>query len=145
MSSTSSALSGWNPLKNHSRAARSFSSRRRSYSLRMRSALSYLVVTGVATELGEWFNLVDAAYRSDLRELNEFNFGRFDARLEQRVAELRAEVRAGFARAEAELDRRIGVLRAEMQAGFETGDAKLDRRLATTPGLGFGVGKLLGG
>src|SRR5947208_7908488 len=46
MSSTSSALSGWNPLEHHSRAARSFSSRRRSYSLRMRSALSYLVVTG---------------------------------------------------------------------------------------------------
>src|SRR5436309_11444250 len=75
----------------------------------------------VANELVEWFNLVDATYRSDLRELNEFNFARFDARLEQRVAELRAEVRAGFARAEAELDRRIGVLRAEMQAGFETG------------------------
>src|SRR5437762_348880 len=36
------------------------------------------------------------------------HFARFDARLEQRVAELRAEVRAGFARAEAELDRRIG-------------------------------------
>jgi len=99
----------------------------------------------VANELVEWFNLVDATYRSDLRELNEFNFARFDARLEQRVAELRAEVRAGFARAEAELDRRIGVLRAEMQAGFETGDAKLDRRLATTAGLVFGVVKLLGG
>ena len=99
----------------------------------------------VANELVEWFNLVDATYRSDLRELNEFNFARFDARLEQRVAELRAEVRAGFARAEAELDRRIGVLRAEMQAGFETGDAKLDRRVATTAGLVFGVVKLLGG
>src|SRR5947207_14230542 len=99
----------------------------------------------VANELVEWFNLVDATYRSDLRELNELNFARFDAKLEQRVAELRAEMQAGFARAEAELDRRIGVLRAEMQAGFETGDAKLDRRVATTAGLVFGVVKLLGG
>jgi len=79
------------------------------------------------------------------RELNELNFARFDAKLEQRVVELRAEMQAGFARAEAELDRRIGVLRAEMQAGFETGDAKLDQRLATTAGLVFGVVKLLGG
>jgi hypothetical protein len=33
----------------------------------------------------EWFNMVDATYRSDLRELNELNFVRFDAKLEQRL------------------------------------------------------------
>jgi len=42
----------------------------------------------IANELVEWFNQVDATYRGDLRELNELNFGRFDAKLEQRVAEL---------------------------------------------------------
>ena len=42
----------------------------------------------VANELVEWFNSVDATYRSDLRELNELNFARFDAKLEQRAAEL---------------------------------------------------------
>jgi len=47
----------------------------------------------VANELVEWFNSVDLAYRSDLRELNERNFSRFDAKLEQRIAELRAEFR----------------------------------------------------
>lgn len=47
----------------------------------------------VANELVEWFNSVDATYRSDLRELNELNFARFDAKLEQRIAELRAEFR----------------------------------------------------
>jgi outer membrane protein TolC len=36
---------------------------------------------------------VDLAYRSDLRELNELNYARFDAKLEQRIAELRAEFR----------------------------------------------------
>ena len=41
----------------------------------------------VANELVEWFNLVDATYRTDLRELNELNFARFDAKLEQRFAE----------------------------------------------------------
>ena len=33
---------------------------------------------------------VDATYRSDLRELNELNFARFDAKLEQRVSDLGA-------------------------------------------------------
>jgi hypothetical protein len=46
----------------------------------------------VANELVEWFNLVDATYRSDLRQLNELNFARFDAKLEQRLAELKAEL-----------------------------------------------------
>jgi hypothetical protein len=34
---------------------------------------------------------VDLTYRTDLRELNELNYARFDAKLEQRLAELRAE------------------------------------------------------
>jgi len=38
--------------------------------------------------LVDWFNMVDATYRSDLRELNELNFARFDAKLEQRLAQL---------------------------------------------------------
>jgi hypothetical protein len=45
-------------------------------------------------ELVDWFNAVDATYRGDLRELNELNFARFDAKLEQRVAELKAEMHA---------------------------------------------------
>lgn len=38
----------------------------------------------VVAELVEWLNMVDATYRSDLREFNELNFARFDAKLEQR-------------------------------------------------------------
>ena len=41
----------------------------------------------VANELVEWFNQVDATYRGDLRELNELNFARFDAKTEQRFAQ----------------------------------------------------------
>jgi hypothetical protein len=44
----------------------------------------------VANELVDWFNAVDLTYRTDLRELNELNFARMDATLEQRLAELRA-------------------------------------------------------
>jgi hypothetical protein len=42
----------------------------------------------IANELVEWFNQVDATYRSDLLQINELNFNRFDAKLEQRIAQL---------------------------------------------------------
>lgn len=48
----------------------------------------------VTNELVDWFNQVDATYRSDLKEINELNVARFDAKLEQRLAELRAALRA---------------------------------------------------
>ena len=35
----------------------------------------------IANELVEWFNAVDATYRSDFREMNELNFARFDAKV----------------------------------------------------------------
>ena len=46
----------------------------------------------IANELVDWFNAVDATYRADLRELNEANFARFDAKLDQRLAELKADL-----------------------------------------------------
>ena len=46
----------------------------------------------IANELVDWFNAVDATYRSDLREVNELNFARFDAKLEQRFAEQDAKI-----------------------------------------------------
>ena len=40
----------------------------------------------------DWFNAVDATYRADLRELNELNFARFDAKLEQRLAQVKSDL-----------------------------------------------------
>ena len=71
----------------------------------------------VANELVEWFNQVDATYRSDLRELNELNFQRFDAKLEQRIAtlELRfAKMEHGFAEFRAEVTKEIHALKSEL-------------------------------
>ena len=69
----------------------------------------------VANELVDWFNAVDATYRSDLKDLNELNFARFDAKLEQRMAALdtrldtlRADLRADMAGLEAKFERRLG-------------------------------------
>src|SRR5688572_9101934 len=50
----------------------------------------------IANELVDWFNAVDLTYRSDLRELNELNFARFHAKLEQRLAEVEARLRLQF-------------------------------------------------
>lgn len=112
----------------------------------------------VANELVEWFNSVDATYRSDLRELNELNFARFDAKLEQRAAQLDAKIDQRAAQLDAKIDQRIAELRAEMREGFARVDqrfaefeTKLTSRLlafwvaqaATTVGLVFGVVKLI--
>jgi len=73
----------------------------------------------IANELVDWFNQVDATYRTELRELNELNFGRFDAKLEQRLAELDAKWGTRWTELDAKLERRLGEL-----------DAKLERQLA---------------
>jgi len=46
----------------------------------------------LTNELVEWFNQVDTTYRSELREANELNWLRFEAKLEQRIAELRTDL-----------------------------------------------------
>jgi len=73
---------------------------------------------GSANELVDWFNAVDLTYRADLRELNELNFARFDAKLEQRIAQSEARLDAKIDRVEAQLsakiDRGLAELRAEM-------------------------------
>ena len=105
----------------------------------------------LTNELVEWFNLVDATYRGDLRELNELNFARFDAKLEQRIAELRAEMNTGFARIDARFVELRAELRAEFRADLAALETRLTRRLfgfwiaqaATTVGLMFGVVKLI--
>ena len=74
----------------------------------------------VANELVDWFNAVDLTYRTDLRELNELNFARFDAKLEQRLAELRAELRQEMIGSSAEL-------RTEFRTGLHSLRADLLR------------------
>jgi hypothetical protein len=68
----------------------------------------------VANELVDWFNAVDLTYRADLRELNELNFARFDARLEQRLAELRAELRTEIAGLRADFRTELQQVRTEL-------------------------------
>ena len=62
----------------------------------------------IANELVDWFNSVDASYRAELRDLNELNFARFDAKLEQRVATLEANLKEAMALLEAKFEHRLG-------------------------------------
>ncbi len=71
-----------------------------------------------------WFNAVDAAYRADLRELNELNFGRFDAKLEQRLATLDAAWQGRWTELDAKVVQRLAELRVELVkelAGVKSG------------------------
>jgi DNA anti-recombination protein RmuC len=94
----------------------------------------------VAGELVDWFNQVDATYRNDLRELNEPNFARFDAKLEQRllqleakieqrIAQLEAKFEQRFVQLEAKFEMRFTQLRSELLGEIAKLDAKLERRL----------------
>ncbi len=113
----------------------------------------------LTNELVNWLNQVDAAYRSDLRELNEVNFARFDAKLEQRAAQLDAKIEQRTAALEAKLEQRI----AEVKAGMEALESRLESRMSafeariirwmflfwvgqavTTVGLVLGVVRLVG-
>src|SRR6266496_5613425 len=73
----------------------------------------------IAFPFVDWFNAVDATYRADLRELNELNFARFDAKLEQRLATL-----------DAKLEQRLAELDAKWGGRWTQLDAKLVQRLA---------------
>ena len=73
----------------------------------------------IANELVNWFNQVDDTYRTDLRDLNEVNFSRFDAKLEQRLAE-----------SDAQWERRLAQLDAKWGGRWAQLDAKLEQALA---------------
>lgn len=92
---------------------------------------------------------MDSTYLSELRTLNETNFARFDAKLEQRIAELGAELRTEFRTAIAELRTHTDVgfasVRGEMTTGFgvlrtEMAELKVEIRTANDVALRWFVG-----
>jgi hypothetical protein len=84
----------------------------------------------VANELVDWFNLVDATYRSDLRELNELNFARFDAKVEQRFAESEAKWERRFAEVETKWERRFAGFETKWEQRFGELETRWERRFA---------------
>ena len=84
----------------------------------------------IANELVEWFNQVDSTYRADLRELNELNFARFDAKLEQRIAELDSQFARRWLDFEAKVEMRLATFEAKIAERLTTFETKIEKRLA---------------
>jgi hypothetical protein len=84
----------------------------------------------ITNELVDWFNNVDATYRSDLREINELNFGRFDAKVEQRFAESDARTERRFAEFDRNWEKRFSELDAKWEKRFSELDAKWEKRFS---------------
>lgn len=57
----------------------------------------------VATELVEWFNTLDATYKSDLRELNDLNWERFKAEMHSAIATSEGNLRAEIAKSRSDV------------------------------------------
>ena len=91
----------------------------------------------IANDLVDWFNQVDATYRQELREQNDLNWGRVEARIGQGEARMEARISQGEARLEArfgqvesrmvemetrlrsEFHQELTGLRADMDVGLE--------------------------
>ena len=84
----------------------------------------------MANELVDWFNAVDDTYRQDLRSLNELNFARFDAKVEQRFAEQDAKWERRFVELELRWNSRLTALEVNWERRFAQLDAKIDRTAA---------------
>jgi len=82
----------------------------------------------VVDELVTWFNQMDTTYRQDLRDLNELNFARFDAKVEQRTAEIEAKIEQRAAALDARIEQRATKLEV-MFARVEAGQGALEGKL----------------
>jgi len=104
-------------------------------------------------ELVTWLNQMDTTYRTDLRELNELNFSRFDSKLEQRTVELEsridhvaAQLDAKIDHVAAQLDAKIDRVAAQLVAKIDRVAAQLDAKIdGAAAGLRQGMGNLRAG
>ena len=80
----------------------------------------------ITNELVDWLNQVDTSYRLELRELNESNFGRFDANVERRFAESDAKVERRFA----EFERRFADFEVKVDRRFADVEVRMEQRFA---------------
>jgi hypothetical protein len=86
----------------------------------------------LTNELVDWFNTVDATYRSELREYNDLNFSRFDSGMRKEFAALRVDLAERFAA----IDLRFAAIDLRF-AGLDARMAALDERFAALEGPRF--------
>ena len=90
----------------------------------------------VTNELVEWFNQVDATYKSDVRELNDANrawmrqqFAAQEAWLDQRFAAQEARIEARFAAQDARIEQLFAIQDAKWEARFAALELRVERAL----------------
>ncbi len=71
----------------------------------------------VVEEMVNWFNQTDIEYRTQLRDLNDRNYARFEAKLEQR-----------FSEQDVKWEARFGALETAIERRFSEQDVKWERR-----------------
>jgi hypothetical protein len=92
---------------------------------------------------------VDATYRADLREFNELNFQRFDAKVEQRFAEFDARLERRFAEMDGKWEQRLAASDATWEQRLGRLEVTVERRLGATSSnlikwmFGFWIGTLV--
>jgi hypothetical protein len=84
----------------------------------------------VVGELVDWFNSVDATYSANLRDLNEVNFARFDAKLRQRFAEQDAKFEKRFVEQDAKFEKQFVDFDVKFEKRFVDLDVRLEKRFA---------------
>ena len=73
----------------------------------------------IANDLVEWFNQVDATYRQELREQNDLNWARVEARIGQVEARLDARMDGLQATLRSEFHQELTGLRSDLDIGLE--------------------------
>jgi phage host-nuclease inhibitor protein Gam len=91
---------------------------------------------GIAEDFVTWCNQAHAAFRTDLKELNELNYARFESKLEQRIVELRATLREELAQMGAALRQEIAALDAKLSRRIAELDTKLSGQIASVEARG---------
>lgn len=80
-------------------------------------------------ELVDWFNQVDASYRDHARELNDLNFARFDAKVEQRFAQADARLEQRISEVEVKLGQRISDVEVKLGQRINEVEVRLGQRI----------------
>lgn len=68
----------------------------------------------VTDELVNCLNSIEASYRAELRDLFEAHFGRFEEKLEHRLAETKAELDVKIEQLRADFHRELGSTKADL-------------------------------
>lgn len=90
----------------------------------------------IADEMVDWFNRADETYRTDLYRINDLNYARFEAKVEQRFAEHDTKWEARIGGVETKMEAMRADLMKWMFGAWATSTA-------TTIGTAIAIVKLL--